>query len=62
MIRLWSVATGELCAHLDGQSSRLHKAVFSADGQTLAACGSDNHVRLWAADEIVIANPNPGEN
>ena len=51
-ICLWSVATGEPRAVLDGGSIRLNHVVFSQDGRVLIASGSgDNDVRFWELSE-----------
>ena len=44
--------TGELLAALDGRTSWLPRIAFSADGRTLVAAGSDNHIRVWDMDDI----------
>ena len=51
-VKLWRVATGELLAGLDGQSSWLPNLAFSADGRTLFATGKDNNIRLWDIDDV----------
>jgi WD40 repeat protein len=52
MVRIWSLATGEVVAALDGRSSWLSRIAFSADGRILAAVGGDNHIRVWDMDGI----------
>jgi WD40 repeat protein len=52
MVRLWSPATGEGLAVLDGRSSWLAQVAFSADGRTLVAAGSDIDIRVWDVDGV----------
>ena len=61
MVRLWSVATGESRAVLDGESLWLPNLAFSADGRRLCATGSDNHVRIWSMGDVFPGNPDRPE-
>jgi WD40 repeat protein len=45
---LWSVATGERRARLDGQATLLNTVAFSPDGRTLVlGTGDDDNLRMW---------------
>jgi WD40 repeat protein len=47
-VGLWSVATGQRRANLDGQATILESVAFSADGRTLfLATGDDDDLRSW---------------
>jgi WD40 repeat protein len=53
MLRLWSVATGELKSTMDGQSIALSSVVYLLDGHSLAAAGyGDNDIRIWNLSQL----------
>jgi Tol biopolymer transport system component len=48
VVRLWTVATGQRRASLDGQATSLRTVAFSPDARTLVlATGDDDDIRLW---------------
>jgi WD40 repeat protein len=53
-VGLWTTATGEQRAMLDGQATCLRTVAFSSDGRTLVlATEDDDDVRLWDLAEVL---------
>jgi WD40 repeat protein len=49
-IHIWDVTAKRLIIQLEGHTSAIENAMFSADGSLLASISSDNSVRIWRTD------------
>jgi WD40 repeat protein len=47
VIRLWDVASGDLCRTLSGHLGSVNRLAFAPDGRTLASLGDDHMINLW---------------
>jgi WD40 repeat protein len=46
-IRIWDVASGQLCKVLRGHGSAVRSCTFSPDGQSIVSGGEDQSIRVW---------------
>jgi len=47
VVRLWSVATGQLIHELKEHGREVRSIEFSSDGNTMVTCAADGLVRIW---------------
>jgi WD40 repeat protein len=47
VIRVWDIASGDLCQTFSGHVGVISRLAFTPDGRTLASLGEDNILNLW---------------